>query len=123
MKNIKELRVGNFVVANNKGWAVGAIDWFKNEVVLYNIGMPAIKDTFKVDELKPIPISKEWLKLFSVKDYFEERSYDYYYDFQGESICTVDSNGQSNDVINCKYIHDLQNAWFMLNKQELELKD
>ena len=120
--NIKELRIGNFVVAENKGWAVGSIDFFKNEIVLYNINMLAIRKTFKLDELNPIPVTDDWLYEFGVKDYAEDGSYHYFYNFSDNHIFEIDSNGQSNPVVECKYIHELQNAWLMLNGKELEIK-
>tara|TARA_R110001632_G_scaffold967_1_gene3858 strand:+ start:909 stop:1364 length:456 start_codon:yes stop_codon:yes gene_type:complete len=122
MINVKELRVGNFVVANDKGWAVGTIDWFKNEVVLYNMGLPAIKETFKADEIHPIPVSNEWLESLSVKNFFEERSYDYYYDMNDKYLCQTDSNGQSEGIAECIYVHNLQNVWFILNNKDLKMK-
>lgn len=125
-----ELRIGNLVDAINRhhkvhlpyGYVkqVGQIEFFK--VHLYEVGKFAIQSIHQVVDIKdlsPIPLTQEWLlnkidwngyNTLCINSHFrlDEMGHLYYHgDYTG---------------ININYVHQLQNIYFNLKGEELEIK-
>ena len=125
-----ELRIGNSVFFNKNHNEIGNItsietfltDQFK--VGFYN----RIDIKYYCDEIKPIPITEEWLLKFG----FEKHHSDYY-----NKIIMIKEDGEikifpSFDVnlssaisisLFIKYVHQLQNLYFALTGHELTIKE
>lgn len=125
----KELRIGNFVNTN---------DYINLEVLgisSTNVGLKLECTNFiSVDynELKPIPITVDWL----LKLGFEYHTFDKNYviktkDNWHNSIKKIDGDWCYNNdfsdaacyfVTDIKYVHQLQNMYYVLNEEELICK-
>lgn len=128
--NTKELRIGNYVNLF-KGIDDDGSDWVLCEVLMVSPNKvdlidPLISQIFRSDiySITPIPIAEEWLIKFG----FTGRV-----DFKWKNnigIQIVDGkfyfalkdmgNVFFHSIIECKYVHDLQNLHFMLTGKELE---
>lgn len=82
---------------------------------------------FKVSELIPIEITKQWLldlgfketiDGYLMKQYHLQNQCLYIQYFHGW-ICYQGFIGYKNEIINIKYIHELQNLYFALSGEEL----
>lgn len=137
MIQANELRIGNWVMTKNSKYrpeSVGKIacitqidsertfEEIKGTVSLYLIE-DKWKDTYGqwLIYIEPIPITEEWLLKFG----FTESETDLR---KGNIIVRFRDNGSLIITIidmlvlpKCKYIHELQNLYFALHKQELEL--
>lgn len=118
-----ELRIGNYVYINGVCNQVSEIHTkllkFLSNNTLWNI-----------KQSKPIPLTEEWLVKFGFKtnQYKDEftlfhNNYEYLLDCaytdEGVFNFVVDSTCMDIDV---KYVHQLQNLYFALTKEELEIK-
>lgn len=104
-----ELRIGNWVIDNNRSVQVGATDFNYCEV------------------FAPIPITEEWLLKFG----FQKGKFDYLKN--NLEILELNNNGIfdayctdlefSVFISEIKYVHSLQNLYFALTGEELTIKD
>jgi len=106
-----ELRIGNWIEHNQ----------YPNDTVIIRI-----EDGKHIDEAirlnaNPLPLTEEWLIKFG----FEKRSL-HYFKKDGIILSVEDFYYEcflsSNSVI-IKYVHQLQNLYFALTNQELEVKN
>jgi hypothetical protein len=106
--DIKELRVGNFLY-----------NGFNEIIEVKNISFYNTSG-FLLETLKPIELTEEWLQKlgFELYDSVEFRHFYRKNDFD------LDENYQpiDFDCIEIKYVHQLQNVYFALTGQELEIK-
>ena len=104
-----ELRIGNYVLLTK--------DNFYTSKIYQLDGF----DIYKLDEsncfdAKPIPITEEWLLKFG----FEKNSIDLFYSLKNFIIrhdfilCDIDIR------VEIKYVHQLQNLYFLLTGKELQ---
>jgi hypothetical protein len=115
-----ELRIGNLLNHNN-GSIVGS--FIVGLIHLEDI----IKDNSHAREYDPIPLTEEWLLKFGFK---KTMSWTYTIDLVGnlKLVYYLGEKGFSigfknySDFSNLKYVHQLQNLYFALTKQELEIK-
>ncbi|KKN54319.1 hypothetical protein LCGC14_0593740 [marine sediment metagenome] len=113
-----ELRIGNLI--NNNAEVVGIV----NGTVYVKPSERSIITSYRYDQLKPIPLTKEWLKKFGfVKSSQDERMWiddttgwfmiyekDEYYKFStSENVYGKQFNK----------VHQLQNLYFALTDEEL----
>jgi hypothetical protein len=127
--NAEELRLGNYVNVPRKDQSPFRIDAFESLSKTF-IKVAMIHPihgkffhplTWYGDDLKPIPLTEEWLVNFG----FTFKSYGYgieewkQWNFDGFSL-----NGftHSQTGVDLKYVHQLQNFYFALFGQELTLK-
>jgi len=107
-----ELRIGNFIsdvhASENGHWQVTQL----REKLCFYGGLFS-----SYDNLKPIPITERWLKWLG----FEEGSVGYYY--KDEVIVTVEGQvyfGETETwITETHFVHQLQNLFFALTKEEL----
>lgn len=90
---------------------------------------------FKNDEIKPIPLNKEWLEKLgfekSTVGYYAYKS-DLYSDYAHLRISDVYDNGKytvsiGDDkvgicMLHIEYVHQLQNLYYAITSEELEVK-
>lgn len=112
---INDLRIGNIIYYDwNKHYGK-IIELRKNYAKVYFFESC---DEFWVDydKIIPIKINENWDKKFNI-------SHDKFIEFEFSEYYEIDySQYSGNLVIYCKYLHDLQNAYYMLTKEELEIK-
>ena len=133
MIKTNELRIGNFVSINN-GFEMLVHSIFQNDTVYLDFIPPLINeaDVWEEDykDLIAIPLTKEWL----LKAGFEKSfTNDFWYSIKiGDKRLLVSTLGNIEiekwdrtmiafpDI--CKYVHQLQNLYFALTGNELNIK-
>lgn len=80
---------------------------------------------------EPIPLTEEWLLKFgfeetSDKDFigglYTRGKDGFYINKETMSYCGIDYEGTIDDIVEINYVHELQNLYFALTKQELTMK-
>lgn len=115
-----ELRIGNIVLLDDEEITLTGI---KGNTVFWKDGFDMTGLTGA--EIKPIPLTEEWLLKFGFKP-IDERGYskeivnkkdNYEYNF----VLSKVDDGYDNDVClyTIKYVHQLQNLYFALTGKEL----
>lgn len=120
--NAKELRLNNLIFDDN-----GDVT---KVFVLSNYGSCEINDDIMSGRYKPIPLTEEWLVKFRFVNFVIE-----YTQNTSFYVCIDENNGFANEgkllIIQdgapmfsspCKYVHQLQNLYFALTGEELEVK-
>lgn len=84
---------------------------------------------FTIDRVKPIPLTEEWLKKFGFKklgDWFIKKPLssvnEYAYNPYIKQFDVINGSGEEIDLVELKYVHQLQNLYFALTGEELEIK-
>lgn len=140
----EELRIGNFVEAPNDTY-IDRIDKIKDYcfkvcvvskgIVKINIGFDAQRRfeenpvySYGFEDLKPIPITKEWLVMFGFGQSDETEmghnahdEFGFYYDYDENGILLLDSGAQYHRMEYIRHVHQLQNLYFSLTGEELEI--
>lgn len=125
MKTI-ELRIGNYV--RTYGQDVG----HRTIVGITPEGVNLLEQDEKIDYnlIEPIPLTEEWLEKFGFEDYGSDSWFKARY--ENENLCInilksgefcvegVGVKGESGMYI--EYVHQLQNLYFALTAEELEIK-
>lgn len=124
-----ELRIGNLVLKTldwdipfNIEWNDKVIKW--NESYWYLIG----KGTIFLDDFEPISLTEEWLLKFGFKNESENRQYclgkkDLLINLDnGFYFSEWNGNWIIHKGIEIKYVHQLQNLYFSLMGEELEVR-
>ena len=114
-----ELRIGNYVN-----------DRFDSQVIVCDITHTGINlnygySTISINELKPIPLTEEWLLRFGFVKIRGLHLCKGYSLNSGEYLVYIDDRGvylKTNKNIFIKYVHQLQNLYFALTGEELTLK-
>jgi hypothetical protein len=117
-----ELRLGNWIYNNN----------FEYQVTPY-----VIEELWASVRgwVQPIPITDKWLFKFGFEEtdpkkfigglYTRKKSdgfYGFYINKETMSYCTFDYEGTIENIIKIEYVHQLQNIYFALTNEELEIK-
>lgn len=122
----KDFRIGNFVERKETSEVIKIISISQNAV-------RTNRGTLPYNCLHPIPLTEEWLVKFGFErtedEIHGEITWDYQRDIDSHE-CWAEWNerGQLEGVIvDCvnrliKYVHELQNLYFALTGEELELK-
>lgn len=145
----KELRFGNYVIGSKNAFS----NIYKKELIcniqridcnsdlgikLYHSEKPIyILDS--INNIKPIPLTEEWLLKFGFKKYKSSIKYknskQMFFSFgRGNRFkirCTTDMNGKNcidfnHTFANCgnlDFVHELQNLYYALTKKELTIKN
>lgn len=134
--DVTDVRVGNLVL-DSASKTVRRVSGFQGNTIFIQ-PEPAINDTTLIPKevngnysISPIPITEKWLERFGfVKYYHEDRDSDYYW--KGEILIYAYRTGElyfasENDngcypIVNTseiKYVHELQNLYFALIKEEV----
>lgn len=125
-----ELHLGNYVNVPNPNQSPFRIDGFEylNSIdckVEMNIVPNSHPLTWWLKDLSPITLTKDWLLKFGFKQYnFDEDGIqDYCYIKSNFPIYQIDDTGfYYLDQLEIKYVHDLQNLYSIIRKEQLTLK-
>ena len=117
MKDLaNELRVGNYARSQNGKVFEMTYERFR--------AMLRIRDR----DLKPIPISEDWMLEFGAeKEIYEEGSDEYYLIIRRDKFSIIwesDDNVYcdiSENVFKLKYVHTMQNMYYALEGEELKI--
>tara|TARA_R110000822_G_scaffold241652_1_gene370895 strand:- start:621 stop:983 length:363 start_codon:yes stop_codon:yes gene_type:complete len=116
----KELRIGNLVILP-KGLVKPVIEVSETLVRFQN-------QLFEIEDVEPIPLTEEWLFKFGFQKEESDDVYCQFIDFtlDGESfLCKQEESDHMACILNGKKIdsvHQLQNLYFALTGEELEIK-
>lgn len=128
----QELRFGNYIKSKESGF---------NHIVLgiEDKRVSLDKSKYPYDFLRdcePVPLTEEWLLRFGFKkDDFWDGNYHNFWDYNGYLgllyvkpyiLLTHHIPNQIKESINIKeirYVHELQNLWYILSGQELTLNE
>lgn len=114
-----ELRVGNWVCN----------DFTLEDIEVYPMMIHRLSKIEGEHHIKPIPLTEDWLIKFGFKpvkngveikvieEYVKINSF-----FNGKPL-TLEIDGRRAPLRNIKYVHQLQNLYFALTGEELEIKD
>ncbi len=135
MIDVKELRIGN-IAETPDGWVhpIAAIYLYEN--VSFDLhGLGAGFKSFKINEIKPIPITREWLLKLGF-ELSEGCTSDFEIKIGKDTLRTSplsdknptlqsDEDNEFNIIAlrKIKYIHQLQNLFYCLTGEELKLQE
>jgi hypothetical protein len=117
--NVVELRIGNYI-QHIEDKTMSSIDMFYgSEIYIDEWGC----GTTELKECEPIPLTEEWLLKFGFKKYgktelFKKNSFTL--KFWDNKLYWNDYRWSSNEL---KHVHQLQNLYFAITREELEYKD
>lgn len=119
-----ELRIGNWIMLLDKTTQVDVVDY--NQVIETEYGLVNLKN------VKPIPLTEEWLLNFGFETYTTEKSKVYKLGnfmviyvlkgrFAGNKYLKA-FNISFSEFGHIKHVHTLQNLYFALTGEELQIK-
>lgn len=126
-----ELRIGNWVTHTaDDRWSYRSPE--KGPYVQFNFQWED-RDWFaygnsliNIDLLKPIPFTEEWLiKIGFVRDYsfsLKHKNFTLYFDDGFFRLCVGLYCEEAKSLVHIKYVHQLQNLFFALTGEELQIK-
>ena len=117
-----ELRIGNYVYPFDDIYLVS------NKTIIEDCIQVCFKDFENTNELHPISLTEDWLLKLGFRNvsnnwyniFANENTFNVYL-FENESGFRVEIVNQSIAVLN--YVHELQNLYFALTKQELTINN
>ena len=113
---LNEIRLGNKILHEGKIYTVDA-------KMMYAFFSGKIDYDF--DNFEPIPLTEEWLiekmKFHKQNNQIYSIGLKLFISWWNTNSIEIDINGEVL-IINCKYVHELQNIYFALTGEELELK-
>lgn len=108
-----ELRIGNLVYGYKTVWDVDSTDFC-------NIGV--------IETYKPIPLTEEWLLKFGFELQPKKNDLNSWYYIEKGKFSMNNARGfwshspiYLEDVVEIKYVHQLQNLYYALTGEELEI--
>jgi len=130
--NIQELRIGNIIKFNWWFNSIGIVDLIDGAHGY--VTMVSHSDEFTLDELSPVPITDEWLLHFGFFAFLNSSGEKTgYFDHPTENfhvvtgvkpwVYIVDQYSEHQLNLDIQYVHQLQNLYFCLTGQELEVKN
>ena len=118
-----ELRIGNWVYN----------DFTREDIEVYPMMIHRLSKIEGEHHIKPIPLTEEWLIKFGFeKDVLSLFNIEILKDKDPTSaiiicledgLCEITRNSRFGTTISMKYVHQLQNLYFALTGEELEIKD
>lgn len=130
-----DLRIGNWVEIKDQG-----VKTYSQIEGVGNLQQVA-GQLWSIEELEPIPLTEKWLERFGAKFELVENYYRYFildYDVWQHyhiskampnmkdnllwSFTVKNNDGKSYELYSITYVHTLQNLYFALTGQQLELK-
>ena len=127
---VEELRIGNLIEHNYFSSPPVTITGLKKDkgTDLVYISDPTF-NTINIEQVKPIPLTEEWLLRFGFEEttdkgliLYYELSSGAYLEKVGEVLRLFDRGGYMLSHDNLKHVHQLQNLYFALTSEELTIK-
>ena len=113
-----ELRIGNWVIVNEEC----QIEAIVHDAVCISTRF----ETYVLDDVKPIPLTEEWLIKFGFESNPYIDTYELYELDELKFILDIDKTRGKLDIhwkqVECKYVHSLQNLFHSLTGEELTIK-
>lgn len=141
-----ELRIGNYVFGMTDTYVdredkidvnVFKVALLAEDVIKLDIGFGALESyeqkpiiSRRLNELKPIPLTEQWLLKFGFEN-VENESIEFILELEEKFLLSIIIEdltwaiGYGFDwsrTFNIKYVHQLQNLYFLLTSEELKLK-
>jgi len=117
----RELRIGNYVQTPLK---IIQIIVSVSEGECEIDGSEFGKSYFDVDDLEPVSLTEEWLLKFGFDNKeFECNQHIYFFDSPVRFMRRQLNSSRHQFLANLEYVHDLQNLFYALTGQELEIKE
>lgn len=117
-----ELRIGNILLIDGKEEPV----WALHEDGVNGICTDSASGSYEFPKsVEPIPFSTDFLAKYPCKGHWNESSYEFqgfrltYKQVDGWRISVITDNGFPHKICRLKYVHEFQNAYFMLMGEEL----
>ena len=125
----KDLRLGNLVYKDGEIYQIESLGYHKSESPWQNLVHLASDDDDNICDYKPILLTKEWLLKFGFRKYNDFvghwylKDYDYsVINLHGKYTCfACDGDIKYQLKANIRYVHQLQNLYFVLTGDELEI--
>jgi hypothetical protein len=127
--NTRELRINNYIqykkghlvyvkALNNRGE--------NGEAYVNGLGDNYINGYYRLSDMKPIPLTEEWLVKFGFEKIknngIDYELHDCVISFEAEWMWTSESKLNEVRTLIPKHVHQLQNLYFALTNEELTLK-
>lgn len=126
---LSELRIGNFIEDEGKILPIISIDSQRNHEELKGaVDLPVYDDKGRmwtttgrwIERINPIPLTVEWLKKLKVNEKLLETIWSIRQS-KGQEGSWVLYYGIESSGIYIEYVHELQNLYYTLTKEELVL--
>jgi hypothetical protein len=114
--DVRELRIGNYIMGNSKVYAIRA-----DENLAY-VTVPEGHGCVSLDHAHPIPLTPEIL---------EKAGFEYFDGYYGNTLCSVFAMNMTEwgivydgvkIYVGFEYLHQLQNLYFALTGEELNIE-
>jgi hypothetical protein len=119
----EELRIGNLVIRYSNIMKVYGVGNERADLILIQPNT-MVNWCMLYQDISPMPITSEWLDKFGFHSQTHRLVKGVSYSKDGISYYTNDNAIKlyGNYMYNIKYIHQLQNLYFLVNGKELEVK-
>jgi hypothetical protein len=127
----EELRIGNYLYCKYLDEIITVLE-IKSYGIIGKSNKTLSKKWLDFIDLSPIPIDQNWLNNFGFKEnknklFLSPYEYSLHdecftrmcYDFVEDKSFIINSNAYDGFFIDCLYVHQLQNIYFVLTGQEL----
>jgi hypothetical protein len=121
----KELRIGNYVLIRDYLLIVSGLTWDETEGT-YEVVYHNNRASQPIKNFKPVPLTEHWILKFGFKPKYEDQEDNLIYEknnllitkdkFKEEFYLELNMSVESE----LKYVHQLQNLYFVLTADELE---
>jgi hypothetical protein len=121
MIQANELRLGNLILKNNEIYEISSL-------FFVDLHDGTIRENYNNSYIiEPIPLTEEWILKFGLKKTKYKSDIIYDFGLQNSTYITIDKNDLSyfmwdEYLTSIKYVHQLQNLYFALTNNELEIK-
>ena len=126
----KDLRLGNLVYKDGEIYQIESLGYHKSESPWQNLVHLASGDDENICDYEPIPLTEKWLLEFGFRKYnnflghWYLKDYDYSIRYLRRKYTCFACDGDIRFQLkaNIQYVHQLQNLYFVLRGDELQVK-
>ena len=129
----KDLRLGNLVYKDGEIYRIESLGYHESDSPWQNLVHLASGDEDNICDYEPIPLTEEWLLKFGFKKYYnlskhwylenQYQDYDYSIRYMRKKYICFAYCGSVGCKLkpNIQYVHQLQNLYFVLTGDEIEI--